>query len=781
MAQCDDTNVVYHEMNDLDSDGAQDTSSTAGLDEIEKHVGFWKQPRKYGPCGCCYKYCRWIDYRKFTGREIFLLCIATLLAVILTIYLSVGWQTQRIGPVCTTRACVEVASMLASSMDETVNPCEDFYEFACGGWEKKNPLPTGHAYWDTFSIQTKRIQMDLKNLLEENIKNNTNQSAERKAKIFYKTCLNLTAINDNGIEPLLKLVKKVGGWNVFGEWNSSSFDLNRVRKALEPYGIASFFSVGVGTDLKHVDKNIIQVDSGQLSLSKRKFYVNKTLDDKILKSYHEYMVDVTVLLGADKNETSQAMTDILLLEQKLANIQMSAEKARQRDLYYKYVTIADLQKMTPTIDWMEYISMTFKDALPDDPIKSTEVIATSSVEYLTKLNGVINSTSNETLNNFMIWHLVSLFISPLGQDFIDARTKMNKAIYGSDSSCNDRWRSCVNTVDASLGLALGKLFISSSFDHKSKDRAELMVTEIKDAFKRNLPKTTWVDKETEVKAVKKVNAVRDMIGFPDYILNDTRINSEYEGFNFNDTTSYFDIIYQYYLFIRREELKILRKPVDKNDWEMTPPTLNAYYSPTENTIVFPAGILQPPAYSSSYPQSINFGGIGLVVGHELTHGFDDQGRKFDLDGNLDDWWKNETADKFKKKAECMIEQYSSYKYGGRNVNGNITVGENIADNGGLRLAYDAYMHWRENGDTNLDDPLLPSLNYTRDQLFFIGFAQLWCSVSTPEYMKKTVMVSVHSPSKIRVLGTASNSREFANAFQCPVGSPMNPEKKCSVW
>nr|XP_039257034.1 endothelin-converting enzyme 2-like isoform X3 [Styela clava] len=821
MAQCEDTNVVYHEMNDLDSDGAQDTSSTAGLDEIERNVGFWKQPRKYGPCSCCHRYCRWLHCRKFTGRELFLLCLTTLFGIILAIFVSVTWQAGPIAaipsrwtcnittlqsdcdiapycvwkngtcedlspkisepPTCTTRACVEVASMLASSMDETVNPCDDFYEFSCGGWEKKNPLPSGHAYWDTFSIQKKSIQMDLKNLLEEEIKNNTKDSAERKAKIFYKTCLNLTAINDYGIEPLLKLVKEIGGWSVFGEWDNTTFDLNAVRRKLEPFGLSNFFSVGVDTDLKHVDKNILQVDNGHLSLSKRKFYVNKTLDDKILKAYHEFMVDVTVLLGADKNKTSQAMTNIILFEQKLANIQMPAEKARQRDRYYKYMTISQLQEMTPIIDWMEYIGTAFKNVLPDEKLKPTEKIATSSEEYLQKLTDVIKTTSNETLNNFMIWHLVSTFTGPLGQDFIDARTKMNKAIYGSDSSCNERWRSCVSTVDTSLGLALGKLFITSSFDHKSKDRAELMVTEIKNAFKRNLPKTSWVDKETEAKAIKKVDAVRDMIGFPDYILNETRVNSEYMDFDFTEKTSYFDVIYKYYLFIRREELKMLRKKVDKDDWEMTPPTLNAYYSPTENTIVFPAGILQPPAYSSSYPQSINFGGIGLVVGHELTHGFDDQGRKFGLDGNLNNWWKNETAEKFKKKAECMIEQYSNYKIGGRNINGNITVGENIADNGGLRLAYDAYMHWRENGDADLEDPLLPSLNYTRDQLFFIGFAQLWCSVSTPEYMKKSVLVSVHSPSKIRVLGTASNSKEFAKAFQCPIGSPMNPENKCSVW
>lgn len=775
--KCVNSNVVYHEMNDLDSEGLQDASSTTGLGDLDSNVGFWPRSRKYA---VRWSASRWLPPEtKLSKREALLLGISVILVLFSAVILALFLQPEN--RVCTTRACIEVAGMVASSLDETVDPCQDFYKFSCGGWQKKNPLPAGRASWDVFHVQSHSIQAGLKTLLEEDIHNNTKDSAERKAKLLFKSCVNMTAINKQGAAPLQELIKKAGGWSLTGTWNESDFDLNKLIRKLLPMGATTFFSFGVETDLKNVNRNMLVVSQGHLSLNARKFYMNKTMDDKVLKAYNVYMAEVCELLGADYNTSFSAMQDVLLFEQKLANISMSREEARSAEDKFKHITIAALQNMTPIVDWMNFINASVGDALQNEELKDSEPVGTASFDYLEQVSSIVQSIPINTLNNYMIWHLVSVYEASLGQDFLDARTKVNKAIYGSDLSCIERWRTCVSTVDGSLGLALGKMFVENSFDEKSKIQAETMVTEIKDAFKRNLPGTSWIDDETRKKAIEKIDAVQNMIGFPDYILNQTRVDEEYFEFDFTEDDPYFDIIFRFYQFAKKKEYEDLREPVDKTDWEMTPPTMNAYYAPTKNIIAFPAGILQPPAYSGNYPQSVNFGGIGIVVGHELSHGFDDQGRKFDLNGNLVNWWKNETLKKFKKKTACMAKQYSKYMIDGSNVNGDLTLGENIADNGGLRLAYDAYMEWRRKGTNELDDPLLPSLDYTHEQLFFISYGQLWCSVVTPQLQKEEMFTSVHSPNPVRVIGAVSNSQEFAKVFNCKAGTPMNPVDKCRVW
>lgn len=304
-----------------------------------------------------------------------------------------------------------------------------------------------------------------------------------------------------------------------------------------------------------------------------------------------------------------------------------------------------------------------------------------------------------------------------------------------------------------------------------------MIAEIKTAFEESLETLQWMDEETRRSAKEKADAIYNMIGYPKFIMDPKELD---KVFNDYEAVSdlYFENVMQFYNFSARVTADQLRKPPNRDQWSMTPPTVNAYYSPTKNEIVFPAGILQAPFYTRASPKSLNFGGIGVVVGHELTHAFDDQGREYDKDGNLRPWWKNSSVEAFKRQTACMVEQYSNYTINGEAVNGKHTLGENIADNGGLKAAYRAYQNWlKKNGD----EETLPTLGLTNYQLFFVGFAQVWCSVRTPESSHEGLITDPHSPSRFRVIGTVSNSQEFAEHFSCPPGSPMNPLKKCEVW
>ncbi|CDQ68099.1 unnamed protein product [Oncorhynchus mykiss] len=381
------------------------------------------------------------------------------------------------------------------------------------------------------------------------------------------------------------------------------------------------------------------------------------------------------------------------------------------------------------------------------------------------------------LNNYMIWNLVQKGASSLDQRFENAQDKLLESLYGTKKSCTPRWQTCIGNTDDTLGFALGALFVKATFDKHSKEIAEGMINEIRTAFKYALDHLKWMDKQTRQAAKDKADAIYDMIGFPDFILDPKELDDVYDGYDVSED-NFFQNALNFYNFSARVMADQLRKPPNRDQWSMTPPTVNAYYMPTKNGIVFPAGILQAPFYAQDHPKALNFGGIGVVMGHELTHAFDDQGREYDKDGNLRPWWQNSSVESFKNRTECMVEQYNGFTINGEHINGKQTLGENIADNGGLKAAYNAYQAWvQENGE----EKRLPAVNLTNDQLFFVGFAQVWCSVRTPESAHEGLMTDPHSPPKYRVIGTLSNSPDFAEHFQCPSGSPMNSGHRCVVW
>nr|ABO33468.1 endothelin converting enzyme-1 [Xenopus laevis] len=685
--------------------------------------------------------------------------------------LALSLQYRNSNRVCLSESCISVTSSILRSLDRSVDPCQDFYQYSCGGWIKGNPVPDGHSRWGTFNELWEHNQAIMKHLLE-NSTMNTSSTAEHKAQSYFQACMNESKIEELGAKPLQDLIQKLGGWSITGPWDKDNFQ-ETLQLVTAHYRTSPFFSVFVSADSKNSNSNVIQIDQSGLGLPSMEYYLNKTMNEKVLTGYLNFMVQLGVLLGGEENSTRQQMQEILDFETKLANITIPQEKRRDEEQIYHKMTAGELKDLVPAVDWMPFLKTVFHPVV----INESEPVVVYAKEYLVEVSSLINSTDKRILNNYMMWNLMRKTSSFLDQRFQDAEEKLIEVMYGTKKTCLPRWKFCIRDTDNNLGFALGAMFVKATFAETSKVQALRMIKEIKAAFEENLKTLSWMDDETRRAAREKAEAIYDMIGYPNFIMDPKELDKVFNDYDVTDDL-YFENGMRFYNFSARVTSDQLRKAPSKDQWSMTPPTVNAYYSPTKNEIVFPAGILQAPFYTSTSPMAQNFGGIGVVIGHELTHAFDDQGREYDKDGNLRPWWKNASVEAFKRQTECITEQYGNYTVNGEAVNGKQTLGENIADNGGLKAAYRAYKNWvRKNGA----EKLLPSLGLSNDQLFFVGFAQVWCTVRTTESSHEGIITDPHSPSRIRVIGSVSNSKEFAEHFQCPPGSPMNPRKKCEVW
>ncbi|XP_017393820.1 endothelin-converting enzyme 2 isoform X2 [Cebus imitator] len=672
---------------------------------------------------------------------------------------------------CFTEACIRVAGKILESLDRGVSPCEDFYQFSCGGWIRRNPLPDGRSRRNTFNSLWDQNQAILKHLLE-NTTFNSSSDAEQKTQRFYLSCLQVERIEELGAQPLRDLIDKIGGWNITGPWDQDNF-MEVLKAVAGTYRATPFFTVYVSADSKSSNSNVIQVDQSGLFLPSRDYYLNRTANEKVLTAYLDYMEELGVLLGGRPASTREQMQQVLELEIQLANITVPQDQRRDEEKIYHKMSISELQALAPSMDWLEFLSF----LLSPLELSDSEPVVVYGMDYLQQVSELINRTEPSILNNYLIWNLVQKTTLSLDRRFESAQEKLLETLYGTKKSCVPRWQTCISNTDDALGFALGSLFVKATFDRQSKEIAEGMISEIRTAFEEALGQLVWMDEKTRQAAKEKADAIYDMIGFPDFILEPKELDDVYDGYEVSED-SFFQNMLNLYNFSAKVMADQLRKPPSRDQWSMTPQTVNAYYLPTKNEIVFPAGILQAPFYARNHPKALNFGGIGVVMGHELTHAFDDQGREYDKEGNLRPWWQNESLAAFRSHTACMEEQYNQYQVNGERLNGRQTLGENIADNGGLKAAYNAYEAWlRKHGE----ELQLPAVGLTNHQLFFVGFAQVWCSVRTPESSHEGLVTDPHSPARFRVLGTLSNSRDFLRHFSCPLGSPMNPGQLCEVW
>ncbi|XP_064459622.1 neprilysin-1-like [Ornithodoros turicata] len=676
--------------------------------------------------------------------------------------------------ICLTQECVKTASSLLNGMDQTADPCEDFFQFACGTWNKRHQIPEDRPSVSTFEVLADELQIILKDLLEEHATPYDN-SATIKAKRLYNSCMRLNVIESMGDRPLRHLLRSLGGWPVTQKnWTAPPWPFERLLGILRgQYDQCVIVEQWVGPDDKNSSVNIIQIDQQMtFGLPSREYYLNDS-SEKDRHAYHRLMVEVAMLLGADHEDAAVQMEKVLDFETRLNNISVPEADRHDTGSIYKKMTLQMLSEMVPEFNWTEYLSTFLPVSLSDD-----EPVVIYSVPYLQEIGPILQQSDRRTLHNFAIWRLINYLLQYLDGEYADKRNDFRKVMQGI-SADKVRWHHCVELANKKMGMAVGALFIKDNFDPRSKETATEMIHNIREAFNELLKENDWMDVETRKVAEEKANAMNERIGYPDLLTNPYELSKEYDTLEIHEEL-YFENILNILKFEASKNLHKLRQPVNKDKWATEPAVVNAFYNPNKNDIVFPAGILQPLFYSQHFPKSLNYGGIGVVIGHEITHGFDDKGRQFDKNGNLKQWWNNKTIETFRQRAQCIIDQYSSYVLEdiNLNVNGKQTQGENIADNGGLKQAYRAYKKWvKQHGEEHL----LPGVNLNHDQLFFLNYAQIWCGTMRPEEALSKIRSSVHSPGPIRVLGPLSNSYDFARVYNCPKHSRMNPQKKCLVW
>lgn len=680
--------------------------------------------------------------------------------------------------VCLTPGCIQTAAHVLEYMDQSVNPCDDFYQFTCGNFLKKTNIPDDKSSVTSFSIISDMLQEQLRSMIEEPIRADEPHPFQLTKKL-YRACMNKTAIEKEGLTTIKAILTELGGWPVLlgKDWNDGDFDwkqsVYKFRKV--GYSVDFFMDFSVGVDVKNSTRRTIDLD--QASLGLRREFLVKGLDDKLVKAYYDYMVDIAVIFGADRKVASRELRDSLDFEIKLANISLPSEKRRNATALYNPMTVAEMQKKFPSIPWREYINTLLA---PDNYVTEDEMIVVSVPSFITDLEALISRTPKRVQANYALWRAASTSISYLTEELRKRQLEYTTIVTGRTER-EARWKECIDIAAGSLNIASGALYVRKYFNEDAKKNALEMVGDIREEFIKILKQVDWMDDKTRQNALDKAKSMATHIAYPDELLDNKKLEEFYGNLQM-DSEHYLKSILNLTLFGTRFSFKRLREPVNKTDWitHGRPAIVNAFYSSIENSIQFPAGILQGVFFNAERPRYMNYGAIGFVIGHEITHGFDDQGRQFDKEGNLVDWWAAETKKAFVEKAQCIIDQYSNYTVPELNINlnGINTQGENIADNGGLKEAYLAYESWTERHG---EEKRLPGINLNPRQLFWISAANTWCSQYRPESLKLRVLTGYHSPGRFRVNGPMSNSDQFAKDFNCPIGSAMNPKKKCHVW
>uniref|UniRef100_A0A669DJG0 Endothelin converting enzyme like 1 n=1 Tax=Oreochromis niloticus TaxID=8128 RepID=A0A669DJG0_ORENI len=680
------------------------------------------------------------------------------------------------------RSLLRAARFVQANIDPTIQPCQDFYSFACGGWLRRHGIPEDKLSYGIITAIGEHNEEKLQRLLLEPIRRRGPNSAERKVKEFYRSCINIQEIDKLGSDPMMEVIDSCGGWDLVGAppgaagWEREGApqrpDFNELLYRTQgEYSTAVFFSLTVNVDDKNSSRNAIRIDQEGLTLPERSLYLGQDEDStKILTAYKGLMERLLSMLGA--HNATQKSTEIIQLETRLANITVSEYDDQRKDIstMYNRITLRQLQRIAPSLHWKRLLDRIFHDNFSED-----EEIVVLATDYMQKVSEIIKTTSKRVLHNYMLWRIVAALSEHLSTAFRSTIHEFSREIDGTEQQL-ELGRLCLTQTNKHFGMALGALFVQQHFSSESRAKVQELVEDIKHSLDLRLQELDWMDEATKDAARAKLKHMIVMTGYPDFLLEPELIDQEYE-FDV-DEKAYFKNILNSIKFNIKLSVKKIHEKVDKTAWLLPPQALNAYYLPNKNQMVFPAGILQPTLYNPEFPQSLNYGGIGAIIGHELTHGYDDWGGQYDRHGNLKQWWTEESYKKFQKKAECIVKLYDNFTVYSQRVNGRLTLGENIADMGGLKLSYYAYQKWvREHGP----ERPLPGLKYTHEQLLFIAFAQNWCMKRRSQSIYLQLLTDKHAPEHYRVIGSVSQFDEFARVFHCPKSSPMNPTHKCSVW
>jgi endothelin-converting enzyme/putative endopeptidase len=643
---------------------------------------------------------------------------------------------------------------LLAAMDPKANACDDFYRYACGNWLDTTPLPADKPAWArSFSAIRDRNLTSQRAVLEAAATATTPADpGEAKLGAFFGACMDEAKVDAAGTTALTPWIAEIDG----------AKDLKgamQVAGHLTTVGVGAFVAADVYGDFKDPTKNILHLTEGGLGLPDRDYYLRDDAESKtLLAAYEAHVAEMLGFAGVPAADAAKQAKAVVAFETAIATAWVPRAELRDPDKIYHKIDRSGLSKLNPKLHWEGWLAgMGAADAVD---------INLEVPDVYTKLEGILVKTDIKTVRAYLKWQLVHSLANHLAKPIFDANFAfMGQKVVGQKEP-EPRWKRCVATTDGLLGELSGQYFVKDHFPGDSKTVALTMIEQIEGAFGNGLGGLAWMDDPTRERALGKMKKIINKIGYPDKWRDYTALQVSRDTYTAN-------VLAGRAFEAARVAAKI-GKPVDRTEWYMSPPTVNAYYDPSVNEIVFPAGILQAPFFDHTFPAAMNYGAMGMVMGHELTHGFDDQGRKFDGDGRLSEWWAPEVSARFDERTACVSKQYSGYQVAeGLNVNGALTLGENIADIGGLREAYRAYKA------QNAPPANVPGL--TDDQLFFVAAAQSWCTVESPEYEKMLVLSNPHSPSKFRVTGPMSDSKEFAEAFGCAEGSTMHPKDACEVW
>ncbi|XP_026818640.1 neprilysin-2-like [Rhopalosiphum maidis] len=683
-------------------------------------------------------------------------------------------------PICHTASCVNTAASIINNMDPSVDPCDDFYQFACGNFIKNTIINDGSNAVTSFSKIHEKVSNELLSLLTEPIQSDE-QKPFRMMKLLFKSCMDIEKIEEKGLEPFKAILRSLGGWPVLDkeEWDDTKFTWEKsIYKSFTLAGYSNVFLITfiITSNPKNNTINSISLDEPVLGLNSQ-YLINGT-DNKLVDAYYRYMVDIAVLFGADRQSAAKELKESLDFEISLAKISMTLAERKDSESMNNPMNIADLQQKFPSIPWQEYMNK----LLSPLTIQQDDIIIVRSPKYLSNLETLLSNTPKRVQANYVFWRTTMASVDLLTKKLRLRQGKYYASLYGNSGSV-PRWNECLKNVKQMFQLAIDSMYVRRVFDKNALNNVQEIVNRMKEELYKLLSSNDWMDDQTKKNAINKAKLMTYHIAYADELLDNNKLNAYYKNLEINDK-DYFESSLNVTKFFTDRMIMELRQPLNNSDWTKYSQStiINAFYNPSENSIVIPAAILQGEFLSSDRPRYLNYGAIGFVIGHEITHGFDNVGRMFDGHGNIVDWWAKETKEQFLKKAMCIIKQYGNYTDHevGLKINGNNTQGENIADNGGIKQAYNAYITW---ASVQWDaEPRLPGLqNYTPNQLFWLSAANIWCSKHRPEELKNSILTNEHAPNHFRIIGSFSNQKEFSNDFQCYLGSNMNPSNKCQVW
>jgi endothelin-converting enzyme/putative endopeptidase len=646
-------------------------------------------------------------------------------------------------------------SLDVTSLDRAVDPCVDFYKFSCGGWEKNNPIPADQAGWSVYAKLGNENQQFLWGILEDDAKAQNRTPIQQKVGDYFAACMNTSAIDSLGDKPVQPALAEIDAMKTRADI------LHALTRLHHQYAGSFFFNSGTDQDAVDSDTMIVELEAGGLGLPDRDYYT-KT-DPKSVKIREQYVAYIQQLLSLAGEKADQAKADAdatLKIETALANASLTRVQRRDPHNTYHMETIEELAKFTPSIDWPLY----FKVQGAPGVVK----LNVAQPEFMKAVESELTKEDVAALRGYLRFHLLTAAATYLAHPFEQANFDFYSKTLRGVPSMPPRWKTCTRGVDRSLGEALGQEFVRRTFSADTKAKTQLMTEQIETAMQHEIENLPWMSDATKAEALRKLHAIRNKIGYPEKWRDYSVLEVKPDDYIGNAMRSY--------RFENARRWNKLGKPVDRDEWGMTPPTVNAYFNPQMNDINFPAGVLQPPLYDTKEDDAPNYGNTGATIGHELTHAFDDEGRQFDAKGNLRDWWTPEDAKGFEDRINCVRDQYAGYLIvDDIHINSKLTSGEDVADIGGTLLAYIA---WKKQTETQR---LAPVDGFTPDQRFFVGMAQWACENERPENLRVSAITNPHSPGFARINGVVSNMPEFQQAFSCKASQPMVHTPTCRVW